>query len=174
MDSDCQGKENKKCDPITSTCVQCVDDGDCDVLYPCTLSDGCPPQYCTANNVCSPCTIDSHCAFCPPTPSCGPISLINQARRRPRVGGARSLAQITEETVIPTTCLQCVEDEIVLNSMELETFASHHYVHSVEMIPHALKRVLSVWEGIVRSAPMERITVLKRETASQASTVPLI
>lgn len=111
VDSDCQGKENKKCDPITSTCVQCVDDGDCDVLYPCTLSDGCPPQYCTANNVCSPCTIDSHCAFCPPTPSCGPISLINQARRRPRVGGARSLAQITEETVIPTTCLQCVEDD---------------------------------------------------------------
>ena len=110
QDSDCQGKVNKRCDLNTFTCVQCLEDTDCGELYPCTLQGGCPTQYCSATNTCSTCTIDEHCRFCPPTPVCGPISPANQTARRRRVGGSRSLAQLDEDTTIPTACLQCLQD----------------------------------------------------------------
>ena len=109
-DSDCQGKENKKCDTSTFTCVQCVEDTDCDTLYPCPLPDGCPPRYCSSSNVCSACIIQTHCALCPQTPVCGPISFNNITSRSQRVAGSRRLAQFDPDVAIPTACLQCADD----------------------------------------------------------------
>lgn len=114
-DSDCKDKDRKKCDTETSTCVQCLEKSDCDTLYPCSVPGAClDDRFCSENNECVSCTIDDHCRFCPPTPVCGPLSVLSNdqiAGRRQKIGGVRSLTQVDENSnIIPTACLQCKED----------------------------------------------------------------